>query len=532
MALSITTVQRIQTMFARYSSDDGQSWTERQRLFDFPAHEGGFGYFDALTDRAGEVHVFFLNDGNTGGVIPKSADDPPIRSGRVLDIWYVRSRKHMKTWDPPKRIWTGRAGDLLSVIQLKSGRILLPICYMTDRSWSHRGTGFRAFTYEGQFETSAIYSDDDGQTWQQSPDVLDVPVPDLSTLGAIEPVVLQLKDGRVWMLIRTQLGRFYESFSSDEGTHWSWPRPSTILSSDSPAALVRLPDQQILMIWNESERYPYAYGGRQVLHAALSSDEGHTWTNHREILRDPARGNPPPPNGDWGISYAFPAVTKSGKVIFSTWVQTGESRSLFLLDPAWLEQTHESADFAGSLSDWSVYGTRGVELISSPDEPSHKVLVVRRAATDWPAGAAWNFPMGAKGNLRLRIRLQPGFGGDNIGLTDHYSIPFDDRDIFYNVFNLSIAADGKLLSASIADGQWHTVVLQWDTVTGQCEVIVDGKAAGKIAAQRHSVGIDYLRFHALPDNPDGGLLVSTIDADVAPTEDGPTAGDHRRRSSR
>src|SRR6185312_11243719 len=179
LALSITTLGRSQTMFARYSSDDGRSWTEKQRLFDFPSHEGGFGYFDALVDRNGEVHIFYLNDGNTGGVLPKSAEERPVRPGPVLDIWSVRSRGHLASWDKPKSIWTGRAGDLLSVVQLSSGRILLPISYMTQRSWSNRGEGFQAFTYMGQFDSSAIYSDDDGQTWQQSPDVLTVPVPDL-----------------------------------------------------------------------------------------------------------------------------------------------------------------------------------------------------------------------------------------------------------------------------------------------------------------------------------------------------------------
>ena len=544
LALSITTVGRRQTMFARYSGDDGRSWTDKQRLFDFPEHLGGFGYFDALTDRDGEVHIFYLNDGNTGGVIPKSADDPPVRSGPVLDIWYVRSRQRRKQWDEPKRIWTGRAGDLLSVVQLRSGRLLLPICYMTERSWANRGNGFQAFTYVGQFDTSAIYSDDGGQTWQQSPDVLTVPVPDLSTLGGIEPVVIELKDGRVWMLIRTQMGRFYESYSSDGGTHWSSPEPSPIVSSDSPAALLRLHDGRLLMIWNEDQRYPYAYGGRQVLHAALSADEGRTWTNHREILRDPANVHPPPPNGDWGISYAFPAVTRSDDVIFSTWVETGAARSLFRLSPAWLEQTHQAADFNAGISDWSIFGTRGVELVPNADHPSNKVLSIRRADADWPSGAVWNFPMGKTGELQLRLRLNPGFGGTTLGLTDEFSPPFDDRDTLFNVFNVPIGSDGMLLSLSLADGKWHDLILRWNTETRQCVITVDGRNAGTIHSQRISDGIDYLRFHPRPDTPDGGLVVSSVEARVSPARppvgvtpaessgDAQKGSRHNQRSSR
>jgi hypothetical protein len=49
-----------------------------------------------------------------------------------------------------------------------------------------------------------------GRRWYdrlRSPALLKVQTPDLTTiLGAVEPVVLELRDGRVWMLIRTQRG--------------------------------------------------------------------------------------------------------------------------------------------------------------------------------------------------------------------------------------------------------------------------------------------------------------------------------------
>ena len=58
-----------------------------------------------------------------------------------LDIAYVRSTHHRAEWQAPKRIWQGRGGDLLSVIQLRSGRLLLPISYRTHRRWANRGSG-------------------------------------------------------------------------------------------------------------------------------------------------------------------------------------------------------------------------------------------------------------------------------------------------------------------------------------------------------------------------------------------------------
>jgi hypothetical protein len=515
LALSLFTRGRQQQMMGRFSRDDGDNWSEPQVLFSLPEHMGGFGYFDAFTDRDGEVHIFYLNDGNTGSVLPKPPDDPPIRSGDVLDIWQVRSTGKATKWEQPKRIWIGRAGDILSIVQLRSGRILLPISYMTARSWSHRGEGFKAFTYIGSFSSSAIYSDDDGNTWHQSPDELVVPTPDLFAIGGVEPVVIELKDSRVWMLIRTQMGRFYESFSGDGGVHWSLPKPSNIVASESPAALVRLDDGRILMIWNEAERFPYAYGGRHVLHAALSSDEGRTWIGHREIYRDPMRKDPPPSDGDWGTSYAFPALTRSGAVVFSTWVETGVPRSMFRLDPNWLEQTTQRSEFAQGMDDWSTFGTRGVEVIPAPDNTTTRVLAIRRAQKTWPSGAVWNFPMGSTAHLHLRLMLREDFGGDIIGLTDHYSVPFDDRDTFFNVFNLPIGADGHLLDAHLTPNRWHDLHLSWDVLHQQCQVMVDAKPAGVVSARRQSGGLDYLRFHPMSDDPDGGLLLQFVSVEIS-----------------
>src|SRR5690348_803368 len=92
LGLSVS-VDRPQEMLGRYSSDDGATWGPPVRLFTLPEHVGAFGYFDAFTDKDGKVHIFFLNDGNTGGVLPKLASEPAVRPGRTLDIWQVMSNE-------------------------------------------------------------------------------------------------------------------------------------------------------------------------------------------------------------------------------------------------------------------------------------------------------------------------------------------------------------------------------------------------------------------------------------------------------
>jgi hypothetical protein len=110
-----------------------------------------------------------------------------------------------------------------------------------------------------------------------------------------------VKGGRVWNLVRVQWGSFYESFSGD-GSRFSEPQPAALVNSDSPAGLTRTDDGRLVLLWNNCQRYSYALGGRQVLHAAVSEDEGKTWIGYREVMRAPKADEPPPPGGDFGTA--------------------------------------------------------------------------------------------------------------------------------------------------------------------------------------------------------------------------------------
>ena len=56
-----------QRFMARFSQDDGQTWSAPRHLFDFPKDEGhyGTGYIN-LIDRDGSVHLFALHYIGTG----------------------------------------------------------------------------------------------------------------------------------------------------------------------------------------------------------------------------------------------------------------------------------------------------------------------------------------------------------------------------------------------------------------------------------------------------------------------------------
>ncbi len=517
MAFIHDAVRSDRVVSARFSEDNGMTWSEPRTLFSLDDQsEGLWGVTEALVDQQGEVHAFMLRMWK-----PDDSSDPEGEEGswfrlrgQRIDIWHARTEERQR-WEAPKCIRKGYTGALNSVIQLRSGRILLPFSYPGSRTWREGGEGLEAFTFMGTFSSAALYSDDGGSSWAHSNDAKAV-VPDITyAYGADEPVVLELEDGRVWMLMRTQMGRIYESFS-DDGASWSKPRPSRFISSDSPAGILRLDDGRIVLFWNNCLRFPYAYGGRHVIHAAISDDDGETWRGYREVSRDPFRNEPPPPKGDFGTAYPFPVATADNAVILRTGQGEGRVR-VIRLDPAYLEETAQRTDFSEGLEDWSVFGTRGVETAPHPERTKTKVLRIQRTDHEFPAAAVWNFPIGRKGILRLRLMVQDGKQGVNIGLTDHFSTPFDFEDVLNNVVNLDIAPDGNMSSGGkLQKGRWHDLQLRWDCEAWQCQVSLDGVQAGSLHLRRESDGLSYVRLRSVAENPEAGsLVVEGVEADVS-----------------
>jgi hypothetical protein len=324
--------------------------------------------------------------------------------------------------------------------------------------------------------------------------------------------MIQLNDGRVWMLIRTQNGRFFQSFS-DDGSVWSPAQPTDILSSDSPAGLVRLADKRLVMMWNNCQRYPYAQGARRVLHAAISDDDGKTWHGRREILRDPLRNDPPPSRGDHGVAYPYPVLAHDGRIVYTMWVETGQGRTVESFDPNWLLETHDSDDFSKGLDRWSVYGCKGVEIADQAGSADGKVLSLQKTETDYPAGAVWNFPCAASGSVKLRVMAQQPFSGATLMLSDHFSSPFDTQDVFYSVYRLPLKTqDAATGEAALTPDKWADLELRWDGAKRQCEVMLDGKSIATLPQLQESPGPSYLRVrcNALQSEK-GRLLIDSVE---------------------
>jgi hypothetical protein len=502
MGVFVREVNGVTEVVAIYSRDNGRIWTQPEILMSLTKEFGNWWcWTEVLLDREGELHLFFLND--AGGGMVTAGEGERVLAGELtntrLDIWHTRSKNGRKEFPQPKLVWKGFTGALNSVLQMSTGRIVLPFSWLTKRAWNNRGGGFNEFTFMGQYDCTVIYSDDAGATWNLGSN-LRVPVPDIvSAYGAVEPVILPFRDGRIWMLIRTQQGRFWESFSAD-GANWSPPQPSTVTSSDSPAGIVRLDDGRIVLFWNNCQRYPYAFGGRQVLHAAISNDEGKTWRGYREIARDPKRNDPPPPNGDFGTAYPFPTVVNDGKILYCTGQGAGRVL-LMLLDPDYLLETAQSADFINAPDEWSIFGTQGVEFLPHPEKPNDKVLKLQKTNPDYSAAAVWNFPALPAGTLQMKFKITPGSEGLSLGITDHFSPPFDLEDKFYNLLNLDFTPE------KTSPNQWHILRLDWNTEKREAKFALNNQPFITLPLRRETTGPNYLRLRSLSQQPESAATL-------------------------
>ncbi|HQE83795.1 MAG TPA: sialidase family protein [Candidatus Hydrogenedentes bacterium] len=267
---------------AKYSSDLGKTWGEEFALVPAPR--------PALADKS--IHIYChpsLLRLSSGDILLSY-----IYRGSMKPLfgqnYYRRSTDDGQSWGD-QLIVTPFPGYFImhndKLVQLSTGRILAPVEFeSSDSENDHAG-----------YASTVAYSDDNGYSWWRSTNDVNL---QSEGVEAQEPHVVELKDGRVLMLMRTYSGYVLKAYSEDHGASWG-PGIKVLelkLPNTSSALCVkRIPSTGDLLLLRCSAGPQEPFRWRTPFVSILSKDEGETWTNERVLMGAPDN------------DYGYPSIT-------------------------------------------------------------------------------------------------------------------------------------------------------------------------------------------------------------------------------
>lgn len=263
------------------STDEGLTWTERGLLVENDGKLSNVGP-SLLRLKSGKVALAYM----------RNNDFDDLKN-------YIRfGDESLANWSDPICITPQDGYNCCTgtrLIQLKTGRLLYPVAYIPkEANTTEKRVGL------GSYVAQVWHSDDEGQTWKRNSSAAVFAAGQSPRRGAMEPCVVELKDGRILMFIRTQLGFIYQSFSSDSGDTWSEFAPTALESPETCPFITRIPSTgDLLAMWNHSKYDPDhpQFGIRRPMSVAVSRDEGVTWLDSISLETDPQ------------YTYAMPVAT-------------------------------------------------------------------------------------------------------------------------------------------------------------------------------------------------------------------------------
>jgi len=239
---------------ARYSDDKGQTWTTKDQLVVKQEGKKNVMSVSLMRLRNGQIALFYLRVNSLQDCMPM------IRF----------SSDEGRTWSAPRACIDTPGYYILHnnrVIQLADGRLVFSVAFSG--------------------KVCSYYSDDNGRRWTAS-----AIMPNPDKVVTQEPGIAELKNGDIFMLMRTDTTTQYVAISKDRGQSWGPAHYSNIVSAtQSPASVARIPSTgDLLLVWNnntsnlDSARLK---ASRTPLNIAISKDDGKSWQNMKTLEQNP-----------------------------------------------------------------------------------------------------------------------------------------------------------------------------------------------------------------------------------------------------
>lgn len=279
------------------SGDDGLTWSP-VLVVDPP---GDVRAFDPCLwlDPLGRLWLFWAQ--GRGGATLHNVES--IWDGRA-GVWAIVTEtpdENAPAWSAPRRLCNGIMMNKPTVTSTRAW--LLPAAV-----WPMKAAPGIGHELPEESGANVIGSRDQGRTWTRFGGAV------VEQRGFDEHMVVERRDGSLWMLLRTGPG-IGESVSTDGGRTWSRGNPARF--SPLPSArffLRRLASGALLLV----RHHPPEGKGRSHLTAFLSDDEGKSWSGGLVI------------DERVGVSYPDGVETEDGRLyVIYDFERTGAKEILF-----------------------------------------------------------------------------------------------------------------------------------------------------------------------------------------------------------
>lgn len=274
-----------------YSYDNGETWVDEEVFITLPEGWQNTYYPNFLRLPNGEILFFYAQYKQVLAGLP------------VINRAYVRrSADGGRTFSQPCPLWDDSLYGLAfandTVRLLSNGRIIFPLNIRTGVLYDK----------EEHMMQASLYSDDGGRSFHVGKGRIDLPM-----RGAMEGYLEELSDGRLIMVVRSQLGSVFKAYSLDEGETWTKPQTLGLRCPESCNSIRKIPGtDHLILMWNDSEYdmgFASHYGKRSPLSVALSRDGGNTWKKIGDLENDPT----------YACSNASCTFLKNGNAVITYW---------------------------------------------------------------------------------------------------------------------------------------------------------------------------------------------------------------------